>query len=116
MSDRQSELKKLRGELEDRHAELARRVEAITSDLRQESRERSDDWDDRAAESENDSVLTQLDDAGRDEIQQIEIALRRLEAGTYGICADCEDEIPIARLRAVPSALRCVACESRAEG
>jgi len=105
MVDRNAELKGLRAEFHDRKAELVNRVEAITSDLRQETRKRSDDWDDRAAENQNDEVLTQLDDSGRDELQQIEIALQRFEAGTYGVCVDCDKAIPVGRLRALPSAL-----------
>lgn len=113
MSERKSDLSELRSELESRHAELVGRVEAITADLRDTPQKRSRDWDDRAQESENDEVLEKLDDQGREEIQQIEIALKRFEAGVYGVCIDCEDEIPLARLRAVPAALRCIECARR---
>ena len=40
-------------------------------------------------------------------------ALQKIEDGTYGICKDCHQEIPIERLKAVPGALRCVKCEER---
>jgi RNA polymerase-binding transcription factor DksA len=42
-------------------------------------------------------------------------ALRRLEAGTFGVCASCGDEISEARLRALPFALRCTECEATRE-
>jgi DnaK suppressor protein len=42
-------------------------------------------------------------------------ALRRLEAGTFGVCAACGDDIPEARLRALPFAVRCTGCEERRE-
>lgn len=29
-----------------------------------------------------------------------------------GICADCDEEIPAARRRALPSAIRCVECQA----
>jgi phage/conjugal plasmid C-4 type zinc finger TraR family protein len=32
-----------------------------------------------------------------------------------GICADCGEEIPAARRRALPSATRCVECQAEAE-
>jgi len=38
-------------------------------------------------------------------------ALRRLDAGTYGVCLDCGDEIAEVRVRALPFALRCRDCE-----
>ena len=37
-------------------------------------------------------------------------ALERLESGSYGICAGCGEAIPTARLEALPTATRCVAC------
>lgn len=45
---------------------------------------------------------------------QIEDALKRLEESTYGICQDCEEQIPEKRLQINPYFLTCVACaESR---
>ena len=46
-------------------------------------------------------------------------ALARVGNGTYGICADCGDEIGLERLKVLPFAVRCVDCEyrrSRGEG
>jgi DnaK suppressor protein len=60
-------------------------------------------------------LLSDLDAAeiSRDlnEIRELEAARARLAAGTYGQCADCGTDIPVARLRAQPAALRCVACQ-----
>ncbi len=43
-------------------------------------------------------------------------ALKAINAGTYGICSDCEDPIPHARLKAIPGATRCVSCQATFEG
>jgi DnaK suppressor protein len=43
-------------------------------------------------------------------------ALRRLDAGSYGMCAECEEDISEQRLRAVPFAVRCQSCQRRHEG
>jgi DnaK suppressor protein len=48
-------------------------------------------------------------------LERINAALTRLEAGEYGICDECEDEIPEARLRALPFATRCRACQESVE-
>ena len=45
------------------------------------------------------------------DIRALEAAVGRLAAGTYGRCEDCGTDIPVARLRAQPAALRCVACQ-----
>jgi RNA polymerase-binding transcription factor DksA len=60
-------------------------------------------------------LLSDLDTAEitRDlgDIRALEAAKERLAAGTYGRCVDCGTDIPVARLRAQPAALRCVACQ-----
>jgi len=51
----------------------------------------------------------------RGRMDQVERALGRLEAGRYGWCEGCADEIPVARLAAYPMATLCVKCKSVAE-
>lgn len=60
-------------------------------------------------------VLSRLDGAERHHLDEIDAAQARLAAGTFGVCEGCAAPIPLARLRAVPSARRCVACERAAE-
>jgi DnaK suppressor protein len=48
-------------------------------------------------------------------LRGIEAALRRLEAGTFGDCAECGQPIHAARLRALPFAVRCTDCEDSRE-
>ena len=48
-------------------------------------------------------------------VRQIDAALGRLQEGTYGRCDACGEGIPLARLRAVPFATRCVPCQSKKE-
>ncbi|HMS27671.1 MAG TPA: TraR/DksA family transcriptional regulator [Burkholderiaceae bacterium] len=50
-----------------------------------------------------------------DEQNQIMAALNRIQAGTYGQCVDCGVQIPLARLQANPSAMRCISCQEKAE-
>lgn len=46
-------------------------------------------------------------------VQGIEAALQRLEAGEFGTCFDCRRQISGLRLRAVPFAALCLACQQR---
>ena len=46
-------------------------------------------------------------------VQGIETALQRLEVGGFGTCSDCRCRISDARLRAVPFAALCLACQER---
>ncbi len=49
------------------------------------------------------------------ELGDIDAALQRIQAGTYGQCTDCGITIPPARLHVYPSAKRCIDCQSLAE-
>jgi len=56
--------------------------------------------------------LLQRDEATLAEIDE---ALDRVEAGTFGLCESCEEPIPRARLNAVPHARFCVDCQRKNE-
>jgi DnaK suppressor protein len=45
-------------------------------------------------------------------IEEIDRALLKIDAGTYGSCEQCGNDIPEARLEALPHAALCVACKS----
>jgi RNA polymerase-binding transcription factor DksA len=45
---------------------------------------------------------------------EIEEALKKVEAGTYGICQECGNPIESERLKIMPSATTCVACIKKA--
>ena len=56
-----------------------------------------------------------LDEHESAELRQVNAALTRLEAGTYGFCTDCGVDIPPARIQAAPEAPRCIACQEKIE-
>ena len=60
-------------------------------------------------------LLADLDNAevGRDlrEIRALDAALSRLHDGSYGVCVDCGGDIGLERLRAYPTAMRCIKCQ-----
>jgi RNA polymerase-binding transcription factor DksA len=49
--------------------------------------------------------------SARQRIADTAQALRRMSEGTYGMCADCHNPIPLGRLRGVPYASYCARCE-----
>lgn len=96
-----------RKRLMDRKAELEARLDGIEADLDQTP---TADWEDRAGEREGDEVLEELGAAGESELRMIAAALDRIEAGTYGQCAACGEEIAAERLDVLPHAPRCRKC------
>ena len=49
----------------------------------------------------------------RDTLDEVEYALAKLEAGSYGVCEGCEQRISPARLEAKPAARLCMDCASK---
>jgi DnaK suppressor protein len=47
--------------------------------------------------------------------RNLKAALRRIEDGSYGLCAQCEEGISPKRLAAVPWAERCIQCQEAAD-
>jgi DnaK suppressor protein len=68
----------------------------------------------RGATDTDSTLERELSEAGavraREAIEDIERALQRLDAGTYGSCESCGRPIPFERLEAIPAARFCVAC------
>lgn len=49
------------------------------------------------------------------ELREVEAALTRLQEGDYGLCIDDQEPISFKRLKANPTARRCIACQTRYE-
>lgn len=103
--ERRSELREIvREELErgqtETHAELAGRVH--------------DAEDEALADMLVDAQLSGLERHVQ-ELRHIEGALQRISNGTYGVCIDCGSPIDVERLRAWPTAERCIDCQEQFE-
>lgn len=49
----------------------------------------------------------------RDQLTDVEHALKKIEEGTYGLCDDCGQPIAENRLQALPAASLCVECKAK---
>lgn len=61
---------------------------------------------------ERNSVVS---DRSKRKIARLDEALQRMKNGTYGICARCNQEISLARLKALPYAELCIECQAKKE-
>jgi DnaK suppressor protein len=74
-----------------------------------------DEIDDEAvADLETSIEVAELERDVR-ELREVKRALERLHEPDYGVCADCDTDIPYSRLSANPSATRCISCQRRVE-
>jgi RNA polymerase-binding transcription factor DksA len=110
MSTEGPALEQIRARLLARRAELQQRRRRIGVDLSRQHEPLSRDSADRAIQLENDESLEAIGSAAVQEIEDIEVALNRMQHGQYGVCKICGEEISAARLAAVPHASVCQSC------
>ena len=117
LTDRQSQ--ELRDLLETRR-------DALLNELREDAeRAREQPYAEHAGtapDTGDESVATLIADLEQadmtrdlDEYRALEAARARLKSREYGICIDCGNDIGYDRLKAFPSALRCIQCQERHE-
>jgi len=70
---------------------------------------------DLASSELNQSVTMRLRDRERSLLHKIEIALAKIDNGTFGVCDICEEDIEIKRLEARPVANLCIRCKEAQE-
>ena len=97
----------LKAELEQRLADMQRRLASIKADVTQEH---SGDSAEQAQERENDEVVDAIGNETAQSIRVVTAALERIADGSYGLCENCGEEIAEGRLEAIPEATRCVNC------
>lgn len=113
------ELREFDALLRQRHAQL--REEAHNALMESEDSQYQalagrvhDPGEESVADLISDLNIRQIDHLAQ-ELYATETSFARMRNGTYGICIDCGTQINIDRLRAVPTALRCIDCQSRQE-
>jgi len=105
-----TKFQEIHDQLEERRAQLERRLQKIGDDVRRTQGPLDADSEEQAVELENAPVLDALDASGHDELAEIRAALARYAGGEFGVCAECGEEVALERLRVVPTARCCVSC------
>jgi DnaK suppressor protein len=70
---------------------------------------------DQATQSLEKEILFELNDNERNMLDQIEGALRKMQKGAFGFCESCRKPIALPRLKALPFARYCIACQGTME-
>lgn len=73
------------------------------------------DEGDSAASDEGLELTASLAELAGNRAAAVESALQRFREGHYGLCEECGDEIPLERLKAMPTAKLCVDCQRELE-
>jgi DnaK suppressor protein len=93
--------------LEARITELERGIRQRDGILVEQS---PDQLDEIQRASERDLAISNID-RGSKQLRDARAALRRIRDGSFGVCEQCEEEIPQKRLVAIPWASLCIQCQ-----
>lgn len=107
-------LEEFRQILHEQMEQLLRDAERTVSEMNDEKTNFPDPTDRASLESDRNFEL-RIRDRERKLINKIQEALGRIEAGTFGICEVCEEDISEARLKARPVTTLCIDCKMEQE-
>jgi len=98
-----------------RRNEIVRKLSNFRDESKEVETDIAQDLADKAESSYTKEFLLSLSDAERDQLFQIDAALRRIERGEFGYCQTCQKEISKKRLNALPWTSLCIDCQEKSE-
>ena len=115
-------LKRLRQKLIDERDQQLRHEEELQAEAEELAQERDPgdtQFDEESGEGDTVNVERERDlllsASARQTVDAIDRALKRMDAGTYGVCVPAGRRLSVERLEAIPYAEECVDCKARAE-
>jgi DnaK suppressor protein len=110
-------MRSIKGELELKRNALSSAIQEGMGSTRDSElrRDMSKDPYGSATLTHDDEVAVIMVDRRARELQEVDRALEDIEAGRYGVCRECGEAIAPARLKVMPFATRCVACQASLE-
>lgn len=112
---RKDAIEELRDVLVNRRDALKRALAGDLSMLNELRGQTKGDVIDFALDAAQDEISSQLAEVESRELTSIDLALGAMREGHYGSCEACEEDIPLARLQALPYATMCIGCQREAE-
>ncbi len=113
MSVKKRNIDAIKKELIERRNEIEEQLQHLSEE--KVSDDQVKDPGDQALSTTMETLRNSLQDTELLEYNRIVQALEKLEAGTYGICIDCGEDISEKRLTFYPNAARCIACQESFE-
>jgi RNA polymerase-binding transcription factor len=112
---KKKEIDAYRARLTARRNELVRKLSEFRNASKEVETEVAQDVADKAESSYTKEFLLSLSDVERDQLFQIDAALKRIAKGEYGFCQMCQKEIGKKRLAALPWTPLCIDCQEKSE-
>lgn len=111
----EKQLAEFRANLEQMRKEIQQSIQARLASKRDLEIKDIGDSFDSASEGREQEFGYLMNTRDREKMMKIADALRRLDAGEYGICEECGEPIGVKRLRAMPFATLCLRCQEEEE-
>jgi DnaK suppressor protein len=112
---RKSSLEEIRKILIQRRDALRQAISGDDSLLKKLGQQSGGDVVDFASDSAFGEISSQLAEVENRELNYVQLAIEKMKKGTYGKCDACNNNIPLARLQALPYATFCIKCKRAAE-
>ncbi len=108
------DLNEVRETLIDMLEDLDERLGKITNDSKQNNEHVAQDIEKQACEAEANISLSSFGSAAtRQEMEQIKLAISRIDDGTYGVCLSCGKRIKKERLSTIVFSSQCIRCTEK---
>ena len=104
-----------RSQLESIRSELLGDVEKSNQHVKENQNGQIANISDHAARTYNRQLEGELGEQEWQKLKQVDVAIEKISEGDYGVCTQCEDSIPEARLKVVPYTEFCTQCLSEIE-
>ena len=117
MALKKADVARFKKRLEEMRDQMTNLIRDTTEDVKtaEETKGYSQHQADEGTDDFNRTVTLEVTSKEFDVLRQIEHALDRIEEGTYGICEVTGEEIPMARLEAIPYATMTVKAQEKFE-
>jgi DnaK suppressor protein len=110
-------MRSIKRDLEEQRSALTHSIKSLGSERNAgHGREIVKDPYGSASITHDDEVIFAVADRRVPQLAEVTRALEDVNAGRYGTCRECGEPIAKARLKVMPFATRCVACQARVEG
>lgn len=104
-----------KSDLREQERELAHAMDRAQKEIRVLTGSGPSDVVDDSRDNASKEAAFESYSQNRTRLRKIELALERISAGEFGICAACEGPIGLKRLQAIPWANKCIECQQQSE-
>jgi DnaK suppressor protein len=102
-------------DLEEKRNKILANLEHTSQEVNRCQSRKGGDESDHASFFQGINIYKSISEKQRKMLKDIELSLKKIEEGSYGICEMCEEPIPLERLKVKVFARYCISCREVVE-